>query len=92
MPTAARRRRSVTGPGSGASSRTRKTLRTLQIPITAAKTHLSKLVDAVTLKYERATITRHGEPVAVLISEAEWLNSAISASCDDAQLRLGFRP
>ncbi|WP_370263655.1 type II toxin-antitoxin system prevent-host-death family antitoxin [Cryobacterium sp. TMT2-23] len=46
----------------------------------------------MTLKYERATITRHGEPVAVLISEAEWLNSAISASCDDAQLRLGFRP
>ncbi|WP_416347718.1 type II toxin-antitoxin system Phd/YefM family antitoxin [Cryobacterium sp. 10I5] len=42
----------------------------LQIPITAAKTHPRKLVDAVTLKYERATITKHGEPVAVLISEA----------------------
>jgi antitoxin YefM len=38
------------------------------IPISEAKTHLSELARRVRLQHERITLTRNGEPEAVLVS------------------------
>lgn len=42
------------------------------IPLSEAKTQLSKLVDAVDSRDERVTITRNGRPAAVLVSADEF--------------------
>jgi antitoxin YefM len=38
------------------------------VPISEAKTHLSELARRVRLQHERITLTRNGEPEAVLVS------------------------
>jgi antitoxin YefM len=38
------------------------------VPISDAKTHLSELARRVRLQHERITLTRNGEPEAVLVS------------------------
>lgn len=41
------------------------------IPFTAAKAHLSELVDKVVGEHERFVLTRNGRPAAVLVSPDE---------------------
>jgi antitoxin YefM len=41
---------------------------TSSVPIAQAKAKLSELVDEVARTHDRVTVTRHGEPVAVLMS------------------------
>ncbi|MGH3266951.1 MAG: type II toxin-antitoxin system Phd/YefM family antitoxin [Trebonia sp.] len=38
------------------------------VPISEAKTHLSELARRVRLQHDRVTLTRNGEPEAVLVS------------------------
>lgn len=41
------------------------------VPLVEAKAKLSRLIDDVTRRGERVTITKHGRPVAVLMSHAD---------------------
>lgn len=41
---------------------------TTTLPLTEAKAKLNELIDSAVNTHERVTITRHGKPVAVLIS------------------------
>ncbi|MCA1726130.1 MAG: type II toxin-antitoxin system Phd/YefM family antitoxin [Actinobacteria bacterium] len=41
------------------------------VPLTEARARLSDLVDAVEGRHEQVVITRHGRPVAVLVSMEE---------------------
>lgn len=38
------------------------------LPLADARNHLSEVVDSVSRTHDRVTITRHGRPVAVVIS------------------------
>jgi len=38
------------------------------VPLTSARDHLSDLIDQVERTHERVVITRHGQPVALLVS------------------------
>ncbi|PRX95731.1 prevent-host-death family protein [Allonocardiopsis opalescens] len=38
------------------------------MPLTDVRNHLSELIDEVARTHERVTITRHGEPAAILVS------------------------
>jgi len=42
--------------------------RVTTLPLADARNHLSEVVDSVTRTHDRVTITRHGRPVAVVIS------------------------
>jgi antitoxin YefM len=55
-------------------------------PATAFKAHLSALLDEVTTTHEEVTITRNGEPVAVLLSfeEYEAMQETIALASDPA--------
>ncbi len=46
------------------------------MPVSQLRDHLSELVDSVRLAHDRITLTRHGEPVAVLIA-ADDLDSIL---------------
>ena len=41
------------------------------LPLGEARNHLSEVIDAVDRTHERVTITRHGQPIAVVISPEE---------------------
>ena len=41
------------------------------LPLAEARDHLSELVDGVDRTHDRVTITRHGRPVAVVLSPAD---------------------
>ena len=55
----------------------RKTDQVKEIPVTQARAVLAELVNEVAYGRERITFTRHGKPLAVLVSvaEAELLDS-----------------
>lgn len=42
------------------------------VSITTAKARLNELVDDASTTHEHVTITKNGEPAAVIISAAEW--------------------
>jgi antitoxin YefM len=42
------------------------------VSITTAKTRLNELVDDATKTHEHVTITKNGEPAAVMVSADEW--------------------
>lgn len=54
------------------------------LPLSEAKARLSQLIDEVSSRDEKITITRNGRPVAVLISpdEVESWNETIAISSD----------
>ncbi len=41
------------------------------MPMAQARDHLSELVDSVQKTHDRVTLTRHGQPAAVLIAAAD---------------------
>ena len=41
---------------------------TTNVPITEARDHLAEIVESVRSTHERVTLTKHGDPVAVLIA------------------------
>lgn len=41
------------------------------MPLAEARNHLSQVLDGVERTHERVTITRHGQPVAVLLAAAD---------------------
>jgi prevent-host-death family protein len=43
----------------------------VEIPVTQARAELAELVNRVTYTGERVTLTRHGKPVAALVSAAD---------------------
>jgi antitoxin YefM len=56
------------------------------VPISEAKTHLSDLARRVRLQHERITLTRNGEPEAVLLSvdDLEGLEMTLEILGDSA--------
>ena len=56
------------------------------VPISEAKTHLSDLARRVRLQHERITLTRNGEPEAVLVSvdDLEGLEMTLEILGDSA--------
>lgn len=42
------------------------------VSITTAKTHLNELVEAASRTHEHVTITKNGEPAAVMVGADEW--------------------
>ncbi|HXC82219.1 MAG TPA: type II toxin-antitoxin system Phd/YefM family antitoxin [Trebonia sp.] len=56
------------------------------VPISEAKTHLSDLARRVRLQHERITLTRNGEPEAVLLSvdDLEGLEMTLEILADSA--------
>lgn len=58
------------------------------IPFTAAKAHLSDLVDRTSREHERFVLTRNGRPVAVLLSpeDLESLEETVDILQDRALL------
>lgn len=45
---------------------------TLEISVTRARAELADLVNRVAYSGEHVVLTRHGKPVAVLVSAGEW--------------------
>lgn len=61
------------------------------VPISEAKTHLSELARRVRLQHDRITLTRNGEPEAVLVSvdDLEGLEMTLEILSDsDAAARI----
>ena len=48
-----------------------------EVSVTQARAELSNLVNEVAYSHERVVLTRHGKPLAVLVSaeDAKWLDS-----------------
>lgn len=44
------------------------------VSITTAKARLNELVDDATRTHEHVTITKNGEPAAVMVSAQEWVS------------------
>jgi len=55
------------------------------LPLADVRNHLSEVVDSVTRTHDRVTITRHGRPVAVVISpdDLEALEETLAWISDD---------
>ena len=56
------------------------------MPLADVRNHLSEVVDSVTRTHDRVTITRHGRPVAVVISpdDLEALEETIAWMNNDS--------
>jgi antitoxin YefM len=59
------------------------------MPITEAKARLAELVVQVETQRDRITITRNGEPAAILVSVGEWvsINETLDVLTDPEALR-----
>ncbi|MBI2982579.1 MAG: type II toxin-antitoxin system Phd/YefM family antitoxin [Chloroflexi bacterium] len=62
----------------------RRSGRVKSLPLSEAKTNLSRLVDEVARRGERVTITKHGRPAALLVSldDIESLEETLAIMSD----------